>query len=654
VEEMAQLKQPPLLVTSQVERPSAGVISIGTQHRAYRHDYFGAIELDGRALRLHEDSWIWKMLVDVAEFHKLESAAPEAKMKQLAAAFKCLAADKQARALLDLRPPEVTISNVKALFRRGDKLVLDGKFEGSGGPRAMGTFRTFVFEQADCVDLAETIDEQTVRFKPQARVESDPRALISDLTDLADTASVLPIGATAVQSAVDLRDAIYERAMADLQRVREACIREMQIAAAVRERVNDWNRLQLEPRHVLAAINSLRNGAHPERPFEAANVPFESRLLAILQVIKKQGLARKEAPYKYGIAASKEMRAQLFEGFPVFNSLGIFEIAQHACAEEVFAAFHLLQTQTSWNFSSVMALTEDRVQMTAKSVIIQGFKDKTNDDTPEVEIDLSEPGISMVIELLKWNRQQLILLGHLHKDTLDLWAVARKRKTNQEAHTFHPAQRHYEFKKRHGLPDYSLDQVRTQFLFVKVMSKGGIQASQLYAGHSDISTTGGYVENIIQDRLSSAMNLAFTKQLESELVYVHESKTRDLHTLELTLLRPIGDGTSCANPSNPPAGRSREPGACDAKRCHLDGGCPNRRVEINTARIEEVVRTRFHHQATWQWVWQSNPDRFAKHQLPAILFNEALYQVLMAGPFAAKVHRMQEEVFTEVRNGKRP
>jgi len=627
---------------------------VATQHRAYRHDYSGSVEFDGTALRLHSDSWTWKMLEDLAAFHSLEGAAPDAKLKQLAAAFKCLAQDKEARGLLDLVPTEVSVSSVKALFRRCDKLVLNGKFPGSGGPRAMGTFRTFVFEYANSIELAEEIDEQTVRFRTRAKVESDPRALISDLTDFAGDGTDLPIGATSARSAADLRDAIRAKAASDLQRIRTACIREMEIAAAVRKRVNDWNRIKLDPRHELAAIYSLQSPAHPERAFDAAGVPAGARLQATLQGIEKRGLAYKNAPHKYCIHAARELRAQLFEGFPVFTSHGIFEIAQHACAEEVFAAFHLLQTYTSWNFSSVMALTEDRIQISEKSVIIQGFKDKTNDDTPEVEIELSEPGVAMAIELLEWNRQQLILLGYLDKSVLDFWAVARKRMSNQASHTFHPQMRHSEFKKRHGLPDYSLDQVRTQFLFLMSLSKGSIRAAQLFAGHEMISTTGGYIENIIQDRISSAMNLAFTKQLEAEIVYIHGSKAKDLRSLELTLLKPIGDGTSCSNPNQPPAGRSREAGSCDGQRCHSDGGCPNRKIRIDGARIEEMVRTRFYHQSTWQQAWQSNPDRFSKQLLPAIIFNEALYQVAAAGPFAAKVHRLTVQIRSEILNGDRP
>jgi hypothetical protein len=231
---MGKWTRQPLPASRQVERPAAGKLSVETQHRAYRHDYSGSVEFDGHALGLHSDSWTWKMLEDLAAFHSLEGAAPDARLKQLAAAFKCLALDREAHDLLDLLPAEVSVSGVKTLFRRSDKLVLSGKYPGSGGPRAMGTFRTFVYEHTSSIELAEEIDEQTVRFRTRAKVESDPRALISDLTDFAGEGEDLPIGATSAQSASDLRDAIRAKATADLQRIRTACIREMEIAAAVR------------------------------------------------------------------------------------------------------------------------------------------------------------------------------------------------------------------------------------------------------------------------------------------------------------------------------------------------------------------------------------------------------------------------------------
>jgi len=649
---MGKSKKPGVPSTSQVERASAGRVVLRTYYSSYRHQYTGTVEFDGAALRLHGDSWTWGMLEDLLAFHNVEGAAPEAKAKQLAAALKCLGQDRKARVLLDLLPHEVTVARVKALFRASDQLVLNGKFEGAGGPRAMGTFRTFVYERAEAVALAEQIDEQTVRFKPRARVLSDPRALISDLTDIAgEEEKNPPIGATLVKSAVDLSEAIRVRATSDLDQVRKACIREMEIAAAVRERVKGWNRIKLDPRYEEAAAYSLCGTAHPERAFDAANVPAEARLPAILQGIEKQRLADKNAPHSYCVCSADELRAQLFAGFPIFRSHRIFEIAQHACPEEVFAAVHLLQTYTGWNFSSVMALTVDRVEINGKSLIIQGYKQKTDDDTPEVEIPLTEPGVSMAIELLLWNRKQMILLGHLNSSVLDLWAVVRAKPSNQAAHTFHPAARLSDLQERHGLPAYSLDQIRTQFLFILTFAKGGIRAAQALAGHEWISTTGGYVENIIQDRISSSMNLAFTKELESEVVYVHKTKTKNLHSLNLKLLQPIGDGTSCANPNRPPPGRSRQSDSCDGQRCHVDGGCPNRRIVIDGARIEELVRTRVHYQSSWQLAWQSNPDRFAKQQLPAILVNEALYQVVSAGPFAARVHRVMALVKQEMSDG---
>lgn len=633
----------------QVSRDPPGHLAVPTYYQAYRHLYEGSVEFDGAELSIAGDAWIWRMLQDMTAFHIVEGAAPQAKMKQLRDALSCLCVDPTTHGLLNLLPHEVNVSSVRELFRRGDQLVLQGKFPGAGGARAMGTFRTFVYERAVAVDLAEEIDEQTIRFIPGAKVHSEPRALISDLTDVAGGRSQPPIGATPVDAAVKLRDAIKVRAQSDLERVREACITEMEIAADVRKRAISWQTREVPAALEKIVLASLRQKGHPERAFKNTQVSPEYRLIATLRAIDRLGYAKKDAP-QYYVWNTEELVDILFEGHPTFKSRRKLEIAQHACPEEVFAAFHLIQTYAGWNFSSVMSITEDRMEFTEKSVIIQGFKEKTDDDTPEAELPLTDPGVAMAVELLKWNRQQLISLGHLDSRNQELWAIRRPKKSSQADHMFHPLQRLRDFQKRHQLPQYSLDQVRTQFLFVKSLSKGSIQAAQAHGGHQSVATTGRYVDNIIQERISSAMNLAFTKELESELIYIHKSKSRKLDELELTLLKPVGDGSSCIDPESPPVGRSKRPDGCDAQRCHTDGGCPNRRIVIDTSRIEEIVRTRHHYRATWQLAWQSNPERFIKLNLPGILFNEALYQVVATGPYASKVHRMAAQIDKEVRD----
>jgi hypothetical protein len=130
--------------------------------------------------------------------------------------------------------------------------------------------------------------------------------------------------------------------------------------------------------------------------------------------------------------------------------------------------------------------------------------------------------------------------------------------------------------------------------------------------------------------MNSAINLEFERRLDASIRYLvkeKDVKPRALHAV------PIGDGASCSNSSDPPDEAWASFGVCNAKNCHSGNGCVNRVLEVNTARIEEVMKTKAFYERNWRRLINENHAAFQKYHLPAMIFNVAFYGALKRGPY---------------------
>lgn len=598
------------------------------------------VNFDRAALCLSSNSWIWTMLEDLAAESKVAHVLIQA-VQSLKSAIQYLAADSYALEILARAPEHVRAEDIRRLFQRSEEIALD-KTKSS---RARSTFRSFVFKKAGVIHFAEPVDPQRVRFYPKIpHHRGSSRSLISDFNDITDPKASVPVGAISSSSALELLRSIRTRAHYDLQKIRAACIAEMTCAAEVRARAKELRMLPVSSESesiVRRFVEFKKSGLRFPKSLEINHIEL---LSALLKSIEKNALAANSTCY--GVPFSWKLRQILFEERPIFHSRKIFEIEQRACLEEIFAAFHLLHTYVGWNWSSVMGLTLDQLDLTRDGYIaMQGYKSKSDDETPYVSIDINEPGVEMAVNVLIWNRKRLVELGYIDRNNMALWVAspAGRGGSDQAPYVFHPSQRLQDFISRHGLPKYSFDQIRAQYLFHLSLTKGGVESARLYGGHVRYETTERYVGNVIQDRISSALNLEFSKRLEKEIIYLYDGGSRN--DARIVLLRPIGDGSSCIDPMHPPHGRILAGDECEAKACHTEGGCPHRRIVIDDTRIEEVIRFYQHYKDTWQRSWHENPQRYVLHVLPGLSFNAALLMALRNGPYAAKVHQVESRLF---------
>ncbi|WP_304351418.1 hypothetical protein [Comamonas testosteroni] len=619
-----------------------GILSVATVRVIYGAVYYWNITFDRAALGLKPRSWIWALLRDL-EADSAVAAVDHDQVISLRSLIEVLARSPVANRLLNQMAKRTTAADIRRLFKLSEELAPHAVTTQIG--RGRSTLRTFFFARSHTVCFAEPIDQQRVRFKPLLPwPKCNARPLISDLHDITNPKANLPVGALAAATAKQITAAIKERAEYDIGRIRAACIADMTAASALRQRAKKMRGIPIPLEQLSLLRKNMRSCGSAVRDLSRRGITADIVLSGVLTIIHSDELATNRATFSpYSIPFSKEVRAIFLDGIAAFRSERLLEIEYRACVEELFAAFHLLQTYLGWNWESVSSLRADQIDLSMPGVVVlQSSKSKTDDDTPVRSIDLSDPGVQMAIEVLLWNREQLVQCGFLDRSTQVLWATRPKYRGKQRAGYFNPIKRLQDFIQRHALPRYSIEQVRTQVLFNVSLTKGGVEAARLLGGHRSYGTTQRYVGNIVQDRISSALNLEFSKRLEAEILYLYNGGATNAP--EIVLLKPIGDGSSCVNPGAPPQDRSKTPDSCSAESCHTNGGCPNRRIAIDDFRVEEVLRLNIHYKRNWQRLMQANPDRFAVHTLPRIAFNAALLLALQRGPYAARVMHLSEKI----------
>lgn len=619
-----------------------GVVSIATVRKAYGAVYHNSEEFDLASLGLPSSSWLWTLLQGI-EAESAVAGPLTRTFRDFRAVIMLLLGNPEAKQLLGQPANRTTAAHIRRLFQLSEEIVAGADKQNLALGRA--SLRSLVFDRAHTIGFAESIDPQRVRFKPSLPpAKRNVRSLISDLHDITDPSANLPVGALAATTAKQLATAVKERAEYDLERIRSACIADMTAAAALRKRAKELREIPVTLNHLSRIHNALQQPSAAVRDLSRGGTTPDIVLSGVLKIIHADELATSRATFfPYYIPFVKEVKAIFLNGITDFTSRRLLEIEYRACVEELFAAFHLLQTYLAWNWDSMISLRADGIDLSTPGVVaLQSSKPKTDDDTPVGSIDLSEPGVLMAIEILLWNREQLLDAGFIDASEQCLWITRPRTGLNQRDGYFSAQRRLRDFIRRHGLPKYSLEQVRPQVLFSVSLTNGGIEAARLQGGHRSYETTQRYVGNIVQDRLSSALNLEFSKRLEAEISYLYRDGARNAP--EILLLRPIGDGSACVNPGAPPPGRSKTPSKCLAESCHADGGCPNRRIVIDDLRVEEVLRLNLHFTRNWLRLMQANPDRFAVHTLPQIAFNAALLLALQRGPYASRVMHIREKI----------
>lgn len=309
-------------------------------------------------------------------------------------------------------------------------------------------------------------------------------------------------------------------------------------------------------------------------------------------------------------------------------------------SEVLVAVLLLLQIKTRWNISSVLELKSSNISGAGQKVQIQSIKSRTKDDTPVVLIEKEDTGTLRAISLLTRRLDLLKKRGRVDESEDRLW-IGRRRDSQTKLPTqmsgWSALLKH--FIKKYELPDFSPEQVRTHTLQILALSKGNPFAASEAAGHAEIGVVSRYLGDGIFDQLNDAVNLDFQRRWARTIKYVAEGlePTSQGNTI------PIGDGSSCSAPANPPDEAWLKGGICEGKNCHLSDGCTNRRIQLDEDRIEEVVRTKKYYNDNWLRLMNKNIHEFKEIHLPNMIFNTILFGFIKIGPLRHLVRKYENQ-----------
>jgi len=314
-----------------------------------------------------------------------------------------------------------------------------------------------------------------------------------------------------------------------------------------------------------------------------------------------------------------------------------FYVQQRLPNSVLTSIFILLLSHTGWNQGSVGSLTVDAIATLPQGGYrLQGYKGKTDDETPASEVPRYLVDHCKAIDLLLWNYRQLVRLGLIdpsrEKRVWFGWQLDGFKTTINVISKVRVSS----LCTRNGMDYVVPSELRPIRAALAYLPQRDLEAVRVLLGHADLTTSDSYLENTLFFRLNEAMMLEFQRRIESTLTYLTGGEKlliqRSLATRHVDnklLLVPTGDGGACANffggPNLSPA-ESEEP--CAGLVCHSGSGCKHYRLVVDETTLEMAMRSRLYYRARWKTLYDANPATFTEMHLPKLLYTYVLLRIV--------------------------
>lgn len=598
----------------------------------HQRTYTSEITLAASYLGLSTESWAWAAWEHKASMSEV-ARCQKGETETIIRAFVLLKHVDEARRLLNLPIEALQWTTVFRCYElleaevaaRTETLGIASKHFMS--LRTRGFLNRFL-ETAG----VESVHKVRSDFKSAFKPSKNGRALISDEPTVVDGKKLSPIGAIPHSDIEDLRKRTSEILTRPLEQIAAACGKQLDEYDAL----NRWKAEMLAKEPDEEVLAKLEAGAHRKNWSRAAyawarSLPLEKLAIAYLHLLYR---VRPDAgaPAPQVILRGKEIDAFISQSLGL-NRLGARLIRPEPLnAQNLLACLFILQIHTHWNVNAVLELTLRSLSSTEFPLEIQSYKSRPGVPTPIVSVERGDAA-ARALRFLS-DRLEGLKKMHLVDETEQrLWMNLTGKPFVGWGSMLRPFQRKW------GLPRFSLEQIRTQVAAAQSVQVGGLAVAKESAGHASLSTTSSYINKLLTHRLNSSANLEFQRRLEADVRTVADGG-------EAKYLYPIGDGSSCANPMEPPFESDLEGGACKAERCHVGNGCSNRRIVLDDDRVEEAVRTARYYRESWVRLYERNPSAFEKFHVPSMNFNFALLGMLRQGSYAHVV-RAAEAAMTD-------
>lgn len=488
--------------------------------------------------------------------------------------------------------------------------------------------RDLIMRGPDVLRDGSSLREAVVDYFP--RLRRRPRLRRNDLP-----------AAIAHQPHVDWDD-LREKTLAIVQqrneRIQDAAIADLRQYETVVQQQKRWLEEPVPPEAYAAVATWHETSAKAHKITRPPGVSLDAIAAVLLQLEAKDGRALDANGWPQGWHPTFSPLADLpgFKAYQYKASSAAWMHAQNRLPNAVLTAiFILILSHTGWNTGSVGSLTADDIHSLPQGGYqLQGYKAKTDDNTPKVDVPASARWTCKAISLLLWNNCQLRALGCIKNVDTRLW-LGWQEDAFSNIVEFVATNRISAFCTRHGLERFKPSELRPLKAALTYLPQRDLEAVRVLLGHQDLGVTDGYLQDTLFFRMNEANMLQFQRRIETSLTFSEGGDAllarRGLNPRDIdhALLVPTGDGGACTDRyAGPPEANLAAGEPCAGLACQLNGGCPQYQLIVSDETLEMALRTQRYYRSRWQHLSRANPDAFARLHLPRLLYMHVLLSVV--------------------------
>lgn len=622
-------------------------VHILINNKVYGRTYQRLVDVTEPLRSVSQTSWISIALSNISRLSNLKPAHTTSALA-ISALARFIAKIDMSNELFNLSTGSLTNSSVyEFMYLFEDFLESEKKSENAKNTASVEVLRLILIGLQG-VKTGEVLVKQAINFKSRFVRGQFNTGLVSDMGDIKGIGKdFVPVGAIAHESFAGLYEDIKSRIDEDLNHVIKCCVSDIERFESVRKTMSRLSGMHVEPDVIefIQKCMSKSKGISNDDFIQYNSIPAELILAAHIKIL--DGMVGVNSVLRGRVYFNKIDRAvdEIFGDMSGFfaSSRSILESRYRCTGQELLSIFILLLCHTGWNPGGLIGMTRNRMNKDGSTWEIQGFKSKTDDDTPIEYLGKHHVGANKALSRLGWHHQRMVD-DKIIKDQ-SLWYTSFI--PGGDVKPMVGLVPKSVFFSRHKLPKFKLIQIRNQVLEKIRLEGRSIEQLRRKAGHKEARTTVGYLDNPVNRRMYSSLNFEFSRRLEETVIFRLQEVGKlmdqvcDQSLVREALIMPIGDGSYCSNPNAPPDSAIVKDGVCAALTCHSGEGCSNRRIVIDNSSLESLIRKRNYYLNNWARLESNNPSAFREFHWESMLFVLGLYHYVFNSSYRVYIEDVE-------------